>query len=315
MKKVVITAIIIVALGIGAFLIGENFIFNSNPIPVSSNNNTTAKENNATKKVDENQVKKENLNNNASNSNNLVNVKNSNENNNSSNSNVTSKNSNSSNSNNSNNKGTNNGNSSNTADSNAANSTNSANNTTNKTGNGNNSGSITYSVPPVNSVTNQYLQSAVVVTNSTGNNISSEQLNQYMRSWIMSGQNNCAGICDATGTYWEQPWLDKVPDSVLVQAFVDANGEVALSKNITAGEFVKATVELDRLTANDVPFTMAQAKELIISMITKDGYATASEITKITFNEGTPAYYTVYTKESGTWPFWTVVANTGYAHG
>lgn len=307
MKKVLITAIVIVALGIGAFLIGENFIFSSNPIPVTSNNDRAVKENNSVKKIDENQGEKENINNKRSNSSDLVNKKNSTDNNINSNniSNVESKNSNNLNNTNSNNTN-NNVNTNNTN----SNNTSSSNKSSNEKGNG----AITYSIPTTNNL-EEYPQSSVIVTNNTGNNISSEQLNKYMRNWIMIGQNNCAGICDATGTYWEQPWLDKVPESVLVQAFVDANGQLALSKNITAGEFVKATVELDRLTAKDVPFTMDQAKKLIISMITKDGYATASEITKITLNQGSPSYYTVYTKESGTWPFWTVIANTGYAHG
>lgn len=125
----------------------------------------------------------------------------------------------------------------------------------------------------------------------------------------------CNGICDATGTYWEEPWLNKVPQETIYQAFIDANGTSALSQNITANEFIKATQELDRLTENNIPFTLSQAKVLILDMLQKDGYATPSEVTKIVLVKGSPSVYEVYTKESGDNVFWTVYANTGYAHG
>ncbi len=185
--------------------------------------------------------------------------------------------------------------------------------TNNTTSEKTNSGTITYTVP-----SSQYTSSAVVVENTTGNPISESQLDGYLRSWIMVGQYNCQSICDATGTYWEKPWLNKVSQETLYQAFLDANGEAALSKNITANEFIKATQELNRLTANDVPFTISQAKTLILNMLQEDGYATPSEVTKIVFvqgQQGYSGYYEVYTKESGNNVFWTVYANTGYAHG
>ncbi|MGL5416332.1 MAG: hypothetical protein ACRDAU_11780 [Clostridium sp.] len=173
-----------------------------------------------------------------------------------------------------------------------------------------NQGVITYKVP-----NGSYAQNMVLVTNTTGKNISSELLNEYLRSWIMEGQNNCEGICDATGTLWEKLWLDKVSDKTIVNAFIDANGEAALSENITANEFVKATQQLDLLTINDVPFTLAQAKSIILNMLQQDGYATPSEVTKIVFVQGAPNIYEVYTKQSGDNIYWTVDANTGYAHG
>lgn len=175
-----------------------------------------------------------------------------------------------------------------------------------------NSGTITYTVP-----NGQYSSSAILVKNTTGNPISESQLNEYLRSWIMSSQD-CISICDATGTYWEEPWLNKVPQETMYQAFIDANGEAALSQNITANEFIKATQELDRLTINDVPFTLSQAKALILNMLQEDGYATPSEVTKIVFVQGKEGYgnvYEVYTKQSGNYIYWTVDANTGYAHG
>lgn len=175
-----------------------------------------------------------------------------------------------------------------------------------------NSGTITYSVP-----SNMFTSSVVVVENTTGKAISESQLDQYLRSWIMVGQNGCSSICDADGTYWSEPWLNKVSQETLYEAFVNANGEAALSQNITADEFIKATEELDTLTENDVPFTLSQAKALILSMLQEDGYATPSEVTKIVFVQETqgPSVYEVYTKESGNYIFWTVDANSGYAHG
>lgn len=172
------------------------------------------------------------------------------------------------------------------------------------------SGTITYTVP-----SSEYSSSTIVVENTTGKAISESQLNEYLRSWIMDGQDNCESICDATGTYWGEPWLNKVSQDTLYQAFVNANGEAALSQNITANEFIKATQELDRLTENDVPFTLSQAKSLILSMLEEDGYATPSEVTKITFVQGSPSVYEVYTKQSGNYIYWTVYANNGYAHG
>ena len=52
-------------------------------------------------------------------------------------------------------------------------------------------------------------------------------------------------------------------------------------------------------------------------MLQEDGYATPSEVTKIVFVKDTqgPSVYQVYTKESGNYVFWTVYANSGYAHG
>ncbi|MDO4535682.1 MAG: hypothetical protein Q4B63_07740 [Clostridium perfringens] len=174
------------------------------------------------------------------------------------------------------------------------------------------SGTITYSVP-----SNMFTSSVIVVKNTTGKAISEAQLDEYLRSWIIVGQNGCSSICDADGTYWSEPWLNKVSQETLYQAFVNANGESALSQNITANEFIKATEELDRLTANDVPFTLSQAKALILNMLQEDGYATPSEVTKIVFVQETqgPSVYEVYTKESGNYIYWTVYANSGYAHG
>ncbi|WP_297636020.1 PepSY domain-containing protein [uncultured Clostridium sp.] len=173
-----------------------------------------------------------------------------------------------------------------------------------------NQGTIIYKVP-----NGSYTQNTILVTNTTGKDISSGLLNEYLRSWIMEDQNNCEGICDATGTFWGQPWLNKVSDKTVVNAFIDANGEAALSENITASEFVKTTQQLDLLTINSVPFTLAQAKAIILNMLQQDNYATPSEVTKIVLEQGAPSVYEVYTKQSGNNIYWTVDANTGYAHG
>lgn len=173
-----------------------------------------------------------------------------------------------------------------------------------------NSGTISYNVPST-----MYQESTVLVENTTEKPISKAQLNEYLRSWILVGQTNSYGICDASGTLWEEPWLNKVSQETLYQAFIDANGEAALSLNITDSEFIKATQELDKLTMNDVPFTLPEAKSLILEMLEKDGYDTPSEVTKIVLVKGSPSIYEVYTKESGDNAFWFVLAYSGYAHG
>ncbi|WP_066874999.1 hypothetical protein [Clostridium mediterraneense] len=173
-------------------------------------------------------------------------------------------------------------------------------------------GTISYNVPNYS-----YSNDTILVKNTTGKPISSTQLSKYIKSWILVGQNNYAGLFGGLGTFWAKPWLDKVPASVVKEAFVKANGVNALSNNITAIEFVKTTQELDVVTAKDVPFTLAQASVLIKGMLQKDGYADPSQVVKITFQKGAPGYYLVYTKESLKYntSYWCVYANTGYAHG
>lgn len=173
-------------------------------------------------------------------------------------------------------------------------------------------GTISYNVPNCS-----YSNDTVLVKNTTGKPISSTQLSKYIKSWILVGQNNYSGLFGGLGTFWAKPWLEKVPASVVKEAFIKANGVNALSNNITAIEFVKATQELDVVTAKDVPFTLAQASVLIKGMLQKDGYANPNQVVKITFQKGDPGYYLVYTKESLKYntSYWCVYANTGYAHG
>ncbi|WP_066869720.1 SH3 domain-containing protein [Clostridium mediterraneense] len=172
-----------------------------------------------------------------------------------------------------------------------------------------NSGTIKYSVPQA------YSLNTVVVTNTTGKSISSSELSQFLRSWILKGQYNNDYIPTDRGTQWASPWLNKVSNKTIIQAFIEANGEAALSKNITANEFIKATQKLNDITINNIPFTLSEAKTLIINMLEQDNYAKPSDITKIVLVTGSPNVYKVYTKESGNNVFWIVAANTGNARG
>ncbi|MGL5634717.1 MAG: SH3 domain-containing protein [Sarcina sp.] len=194
--------------------------------------------------------------------------------------------------------------------SNSSTSTNITPNTTNTTPNStNNLGTITYNVP------NNYLLNTVLITNTTGKAITSSKLNQFLRSWILNGQYNNSTISSTMGTQWASPWLNKISNQSLMQAFINANGEKALSQNITANEFVKATQNLNTMTINNVPFTLTEAKQLILNMLKQNGYANPSDVTRIVFVPGKPAVYQVYTKNSGNNVFWTVAANTGNAQG
>ena len=195
---------------------------------------------------------------------------------------------------------------------NTQNTTNIANNTNSATQsnkeNNTVNGTITY-----NSQSSSTQKNSIVITNTTNNPIPLNKLTKYMRNWIIADQSDSNGINAAT--FWAKPWLDKTSNKLLIQAFINANGDNSLSKNITFSELKKATLELNKLTLNAVPFTLPEAKALILTALQKDGYANPDQVTKITFTQGEPSVYTVYTKQSKNWPFWTVYANTGYAHG
>ena len=173
-----------------------------------------------------------------------------------------------------------------------------------------NSGIIKYSVPQ-----GSYSLNTVVVTNTTGKAISSSELSQFLRSWILKGQYNNDYIPTDMGTQWASPWLNKVSNKTIMQAFIEANGQAALSKNITANEFIKATQKLNDITINNIPFSLSEAKTLIVNMLEQDNYAKPSDVTKIVLVTGSPNVYKVYTKESGNNVFWIVAANTGNARG
>ncbi len=173
-----------------------------------------------------------------------------------------------------------------------------------------NLGIIKYSVPQ-----GSYSLNTVVVTNTTGKAISSSELSQFLRSWILKGQYNNDYIPTDMGTQWASPWLNKVSNKTIMQAFIEANGQAALSKNITANEFIKATQKLNDITINNIPFSLSEAKTLIVNMLEQDNYAKPSDVTKIVLVTGSPNVYKVYTKESGNNVFWIVAANTGNARG
>ena len=173
-----------------------------------------------------------------------------------------------------------------------------------------NLGIIKYSIPQ-----GAYSLNTVVVTNTTGKAISSNELSQFLRSWILKGQYNNDYIPTDMGTQWASPWLNKVSNKTIMQAFIEANGQAALSKNITANEFIKATQKLNDITINNIPFSLSEAKTLIVNMLEQDNYAKPSDVTKIVLVTGSPNVYKVYTKESGNNVFWIVAANTGNARG
>ncbi len=281
MKKILVIITIII-LGTIVFFVGKNLLSSKKAIaePLSINN-TKASENNTTTKTNIKNTTTSTVN---------LNIKNTNTDN-KNNHNITSVN-----------------NSSNSETLNSSNNKNIPSKPLDNT----EAGTISYNVPNYS-----YSNDTVLVKNTTGKPISSTQLSKYIKSWILVGQNNYAGLFGGLGTFWAKPWLDKVPASVVKEAFIKANGVTALSNNITAIEFVKATQELDVVTAKDVPFTLAQASVLIKGMLQKDGYADPSQVVKITFQKGDPGYYLVYTKESLKYntSYLCVYANTGYAHG
>ena len=46
----------------------------------------------------------------------------------------------------------------------------------------------------------------------------------------------------AYGALWDSQWLDAIPNSELINAFIEVNGTKALSENITANELKKASI-------------------------------------------------------------------------
>ena len=142
-----------------------------------------------------------------------------------------------------------------------------------------------------------------VVKNTTGKNISDNLLAEFMRKWILEGQNSCMGIYGYESTGWLPQWLNKVIDDELIEAFIDANGEKAFSENITANEFNKATMKLLSIVEQKPePFTLAQVSKIIHQLFPD------SIITKI--KPVQDAYY-VYTKQSGDNIYVVVNAYTG----
>ena len=153
----------------------------------------------------------------------------------------------------------------------------------------------------------------VVVENTTGKNISNATLATYMRDWILNSQYYYNGFADCNGTMWQSQWLDTISNSELVSSFESANGNEALSENITANELNKATMLLSEIKTeeNYTPFTTKQATIYIKEML-KQSYPN-QVVTKVVLHSG---LYYVYTKQGGNNnPWWYVNASTGYATG
>lgn len=136
-----------------------------------------------------------------------------------------------------------------------------------------------------NSTTN-----TIVIRNNTGEKISNEQLVQYIKNWILNAQINYSQGCAAT--MWVPEFFNVVPDNDLVQAFINSNGEEALSKSITAGELGKTNIELMKLVSENQPLlTQSQIFEYIYQHILPK-----NQISKI---ENQRYSYLIYSKTYG----------------
>lgn len=180
-----------------------------------------------------------------------------------------------------------------------------------------NSGKIEIIAPNVNS---QFPISTVIVKNNTGKPISDSDLNDVMRNWILNWQFGRDMFGVATGENWAPQWLNAIPNSELINAFIEANGKEALSKNITADEINKgAMLFTQQANEKEPPFTIAQATKYIQEMLNKSNYdQTITKIVPHLNNNGGGLYY-VYTKPFNSKgrnnPFWYVYTNTGQATG
>ena len=92
---------------------------------------------------------------------------------------------------------------------------------------------------------NNMSANTIVIENTTGKAIPNSTLATYMRKWISGAQDNYYKVI-ASDT-WAPEFLNAVPNSELVQAFINANGESALNDNITANELYNANTNLMEL--------------------------------------------------------------------
>lgn len=182
---------------------------------------------------------------------------------------------------------------------------------------GSSSGKVEIIAPNTNS---SFPLSTVIVKNNTGKPISDSDLNSVMRNWILKWQFNREMFCVATGENWAPQWLNTIPNSELINAFIEANGKEALSKNITANEINKAAMLFtQQANQKEPPFTIAQATKYIQEMLNQSNYD--QTITKIVphLNDNDGGLYYVYTKpfnsKGRSNPFWYVYTNTGQATG
>ncbi|MGV3025485.1 hypothetical protein ACED96_07160 [Clostridium thermobutyricum] len=151
----------------------------------------------------------------------------------------------------------------------------------------------------------------------TNGPVNDTQLAEIMRKWLLTDQYGYSGFFDAVGTMWAKQWLDNIPNSTLVNAFKEVNGDNSLNNPITAKELFDASkVFTYAQEKKPIPFTTEQATQYIIQMLKEDKYD--SDVTKVVLhkgNEGAGLYY-VYVKQTGDKnPYWYVNTNTGYATG
>ena len=134
----------------------------------------------------------------------------------------------------------------------------------------------------------------------------------------------------AYGALWDSQWLDAIPNSELINAFIEVNGTKALSENITANELKKASIAFTiKVNEGPIPFSTAQATKYIQQMLEQQNNyckktnpkATTPIITRVVLHAGEKGagLYYVYTKEMQEKgyknPYWYVDTNTGYATG
>ncbi|MGL5415811.1 MAG: hypothetical protein ACRDAU_09145 [Clostridium sp.] len=212
----------------------------------------------------------------------------------------------------------NNGSNQNTSEvSNTANTSNSQNMSQAKESNNSNSGENTSSgsVKLISYNVNTDLSpSNIMVENTTGQVIPDNILIQAIKSWILTYQYQYSGFADWNGTMWSEQWLNNIPDSDLINYFIQANGQSALTENITAEELYKtAGKTLQFAEEHPVPFPLNVAKQYITQMMIKDEGRTPD---KIVFhgNATQGGDYYVYVKGDSN-PYWYVESPIGYGTG
>lgn len=156
--------------------------------------------------------------------------------------------------------------------------------------------------------------SNIMVKNTTGKAVPDNILLESIKNWILQYQYQYSGFADCNGTMWSKHWLDNIPDSNLINYFIEANGQAALNGNITALQLYKtAGKSLQFAEAHPVPFPLAVAKKYITQMmIQSQGVAPD----KIVFhgNSTQGGDYYVYVKGHST-PYWYVESPIGYGTG
>ena len=93
--------------------------------------------------------------------------------------------------------------------------------------------------------------STIVIKNNTGEKIPQQKLIEYIKEWILNAQVNYSQ--GSAATMWVPEFFNAVPDNILVEAFINANGESALSKSITGEELGNTNAEIANLISKNKP--------------------------------------------------------------